>query len=147
MGISLKQLSDSIAQVKEYVDTSSGETYSTEEAATTRKYIDNKTIYRRFLQVPLDGTISASHRFIIDGVDHDTSGTTYNIDVNEIIATVDLSAWNIDICLNVTGHCTHYKDTTRATKQVDIPYPSTFNSNAYITGWYTIIHPSCTRYE
>ena len=39
--------------------------------------------------------------------------------------------------VKVYGHITDYTDTTKTEKSVDLPYPVTYNSNAYVTGWYT----------
>ena len=38
--------------------------------------------------------------------------------------------------VKVYGHITDYTDTTKTEKNVDIPYPVTFNTQAYVTGWY-----------
>ena len=109
--------------------------YSTDEMVIG-KWIDGKTIYRRSLEIPLDGEPQKTLEFIHQGVTALEGGEDISIYINQITPGVNLSEWNIDTMVKVYGHITDYTDTTKTEKNVDIPYPVTFNAQAYVTGWY-----------
>ena len=110
-------------------------TYSTEETKVGT-WIDGKPIYRRSLEIPLDGEPQKTLEFIYQGVTALEGGEDISIYINQITPGVNLSEWNIDTMVKVYGHITDYTDTTKTEKNVDIPYPVTFNAQAYVTGWY-----------
>lgn len=99
-------------------------------------YLDDKTIYRRNLEIPLDGEPQKNFVFINQGVTALEGGEDISIYVNQIMPTVDLSAWNIDTMVKVYGHIVDYVDTTKTERSVDLPYPVTYSAKAYVTGWY-----------
>lgn len=99
-------------------------------------YLDNKIIYRRSLEISLDGELQKTFDFIHQGVTALEGGEDISIYVNQIIPTVDLSSWNIDTMVKVYGHIIDYTDTTKTEKGVDLPYPVTYSAKAYVTGWY-----------
>ena len=109
--------------------------YSTDEQIAGT-YLDGKTIYRRRLEIQLDGELKKTHEFVNQGITSLEGGEDISIYINQITPTVDLSAWNIDTMVKVYGHIIDYSDTTKTEKNVDIPYPVTYNSGAYVTGWY-----------
>ena len=110
-------------------------TYSTEETKVGT-WIDGKPIYRRSLEIPLDGEPQKTLEFVYQGITALEGGEDISIYINQITPGVNLSEWNIDTMVKVYGHITDYTDTTKTEKNVDIPYPVTFNSMAYVTGWY-----------
>ena len=110
--------------------------YSTDEQLTGGTWIDGKTIYRRSLEIQLDGEPQKTLEFVYQGITALEGGEDISIYINQITPGVNLSEWNIDTMVKVYGHITDYTDTTKTEKNVDIPYPVTFNSMAYVTGWY-----------
>ena len=110
-------------------------TYSTEEKVIG-KWVDGKLIYRRSLEIQLDGEPQKTLEFIYQGITALEGGEDISIYINQITPIVNLSEWNIDTMVKVYGHITDYTDTTKTEKDVDIPYPVTFNAQAYVTGWY-----------
>ena len=109
--------------------------YSTDEQIVG-VYLDGKTIYRRSLEIQLDGEPQKTLEFIYQGITALEGGEDISIYINQITPAVNLSEWNIDTMVKVYGHITDYTDTTKTEKNVDISYPVTFNSMAYVTGWY-----------
>ena len=99
-------------------------------------YLDNKIIYRRSLEISLDGELQKTFDFIHQGVTALEGGEDISIYVNQIMPTADLSSWNIDTMVKVYGHVIDYTDTTKTEKGVDLPYPVTYSAKAYVTGWY-----------
>lgn len=99
-------------------------------------YLDNKIIYRRSLEISLDGELQKTFDFIHQGVTALEGGEDISIYVNQIMPTADLSSWNIDTMVKVYGHVIDYTDTTKTEKGVDLPYPVTYSTKAYVTGWY-----------
>lgn len=110
-------------------------TYSTDEQIAGT-YLDGKTIYRRSLEIQLDGELQKTFEFVYQGVTALEGGEDISIYINQITTAVNLSEWNIDTMVKVYGHITDYTDSTRTEKSVDLPYPVTYNSDAYVTGWY-----------
>lgn len=99
-------------------------------------YLDDKIIYRRSLEISLDGELQKTLDFIHQGVTALGGGEDISIYVNQIMPTADLSSWNIDTMVKVYGHVIDYTDTTKTEKGVDLPYPVTYSAKAYVTGWY-----------
>lgn len=99
-------------------------------------YLDNKIIYRRSLEISLDGELQKTFDFIHQGVTALEGGDDISIYVNQIMPTADLSSWNIDTMVKVYGHVIDYTDATKTEKGVDLPYPVTYSAKAYVTGWY-----------
>lgn len=99
-------------------------------------YLDNKIIYRRSLEISLDGELQKTFDFIHQGVTALDGGEDISIYVNQIMPTADLSSWNIDTMVKVYGHVIDYTDATKTEKGVDLPYPVTYSAKAYVTGWY-----------
>lgn len=99
-------------------------------------YLDNKIIYRRSLEISLDGELQKTFDFIHQGVTALEGGEDISIYVNQIMPTVDLSSWNIDTMVKVYGHIIDYTDTTKTERSVDLPYPVMYSAKAYVTGWY-----------
>lgn len=99
-------------------------------------YLDDKIIYRRSLEISLDGELQKTFDFIHQGVTVLEGGEDISIYVNQIMPTADLSSWNIDTMVKVYGHVIDYTDTTKTEKGVDLPYPVTYSAKAYATGWY-----------
>lgn len=99
-------------------------------------YLDDKIIYRRSLEILLDGELQKTFDFIHQGVTALEGGEDISIYVNQIMPTADLSSWNIDTMVKVYGHVIDYTDTTKTEKGVDLPYPVTYSAKAYVTGWY-----------
>ena len=99
-------------------------------------YLDNKIIYRRSLEISLDGELQKTFDFIHQGVTALEGGEDISIYVNQIMPTANLSSWNVDTMVKVYGHVIDYTDTTKTEKGVDLPYPVTYSAKAYVTGWY-----------
>lgn len=99
-------------------------------------YLDDKIIYRRSLEISLDGELQKTFDFIHQGVTALEGGEDISIYVNQIMPTADLSSWNIDTMVKVYGHVIDYTDTTKTEKGVDLPYPVTYSAKAYVDGWY-----------
>lgn len=99
-------------------------------------YLDDKIIYRRSLEISLDGELQKTFDFIHQGVTALEGGEDISIYVNQIMPTADLSSWNIDTMVKVYGHIIDYTDTTKTERGVDLPYPVTYSAKAYVTGWY-----------
>ena len=79
-------------------------------------YLDNKIIYRRSLEISLDGELQKTFDFIHQGVTALEGGEDISIYVNQIMPTADLSSWNIDTMVKVYGHVIDYTDTTKTEK-------------------------------
>lgn len=99
-------------------------------------YLDDKIIYRRSLEISLDGELQKTFDFIHQGVTALEGGEDISIYVNQIMPIADLSSWNIDTMVKVYGHVIDYTDTTKTEKGVDLPYPVTYSAKAYVDGWY-----------
>ena len=110
-------------------------TYSTDEQIAGT-YLNGKTIYRRSLEIQLDGELQKTLDFVNQGITALEGGENISIYINQTTPAVNLSEWNIDTMVKVYGHITDYTDTTKTEKSVDLPYPVTYNSGAYVTGWY-----------
>lgn len=99
-------------------------------------YLDDKIIYRRSLEISLDGESQKTFDFIHQGVTALEGGEDISIYVNQIISNADLSSWNIDTMVKVYGHVIDYTNATKTERNVDLPYPVTYSAKAYVTGWY-----------
>ena len=107
--------------------------YSYDETKTSTTWVDGKPIYKKTIAVSLSVAQGTNTMRFASGTD--SSGNQMIINVPNTLIDVDLSTLNIDQVIRqygfVSGDTDEYNN-----PMSDLPYPITYNSAAFVFGWY-----------